>query len=135
MSTDERLIAFLIDSLEYFEIKLEGVDRDRYFADRDIRNILDKTINDIILCSVDICEELLKSEKKTIPDTYRDTILACHDLLGDCVIAIAPLVRHRNEMIHQYVKVNWQNIVTVKQKINAIRDFVSKVEARKYISE
>lgn len=128
MSTDERLIAFLIDSLEYFETKLEGVDRDRYFADRDIRNILDKTINDIILCIVDICEEILKSKKRTIPETYRDTILACHEFLGGCVLAIAPLVRHRNEMIHQYVKINWQNIVTVKQKVDAIRDFVTKIE-------
>lgn len=63
MPTDERLIAFLKESLEYFEKKFTGVDRDRYFADRDIRNILDKTINDIILCIVDICEELLKSKK------------------------------------------------------------------------
>ena len=123
MPTDERLIAFLMESLEYFETKFTGVDRDRYFADRDIRNILDKTINDIILCIVDICEELLKSKKRVIPDTYIDTILACHEYLGDCVLAIAPLVRHRNEMIHQYVKVNWQNIVTVKQKIDSIRDF------------
>jgi len=125
MPTDERLIAFLMESLEYFETKFTGVDRDRYFADRDIRNILDKTINDIILCIVDICEELLKSKRRVIPDTYRDTILACHEFLGDSVLAIAPLVRHRNEMIHQYVKINWQNIVTVNQKIDAIRDFVA----------
>lgn len=133
MPTDERLIAFLKDTLEYFEAKIVGVDRDRYFADRDIRNILDKTINDIILCIVDICEELLKSKNKIIPDTYRDTILACHELLGDSVLTIAPLVRHRNEMIHQYVKINWQNIVTVKQKIVAIRDFLTKVEERKAV--
>lgn len=131
MPTDERLVAFLMESLEYFETKFKGVDRDRYFADRDIRNILDKTINDIILCIVDLCEALLKSKKRVIPDTYRDTILACHEFLGECVLAIAPLVRHRNEMIHQYVKVNWQNIVTVKQKIDAIRDFVAKFQELK----
>ena len=131
MPTDERLIAFLTETLEYFETKLEGVDRDRYFADRDIRNILDKTINDIILCIVDICEEILKSKKRTIPETYRDTILACHEFLGDCVLAIAPLVRHRNEMRHQYVKINWQNIVTVIQKVDAVKVFVSRIEERK----
>ena len=128
MPTDERLIAFLLESLEYFEAKYTGVDRDRYFADRDIRNILDKTINDIILCIVGICEELLKSKKRAIPDTYRDTILSCHEFLGDCVLVIAPLVRHRNEMIHQYVKINWQNIVTVKQKTDAIRNFTTALE-------
>ena len=128
MLTVERLIAFLLESLEYFETKFAGVDRDRYVADRDIRNILDKTINDVILCMVDICEDVLKSKKRVIPETYRDTILACHEFLGDCVLTIAPLVKHRNEMIHQYVKINWQNIVTVKQKIDAIRNFIATLE-------
>lgn len=128
MTTEERLTAFLVESLEYFERKLEGVDRDRYFADRDIRNILDKTINDIILCVVDICEEILKLKKRAVPETYRDTILACHEFIGDIVISIAPLVRHRNEMVHQYLKINWQNIVTVKQKVEAIRVFAEMIK-------
>jgi uncharacterized protein YutE (UPF0331/DUF86 family) len=123
MSDRQRLLAFLDDSLEYFEKKIILADRDRYFADRDIRSILDKTINDIILCIVDLCEEVLKEKKRTIPDTYRDTILSCHEFLGEIVITLAPLVRHRNEMIHQYIKVNWQNIIAVKQKIENIRDF------------
>ena len=123
MSDIQRLLTFLDDSLEYFETKLTLADRDRYFADRDIRSILDKTINDIILCIVDVCEEVLKGKKRSIPDTYRDTILSCHEFLGDIVLTLAPLVRHRNEMIHQYIKVNWQNIIAVKQKIQSIRDF------------
>jgi uncharacterized protein YutE (UPF0331/DUF86 family) len=123
MSDRQRLLVFLDDSLEYFEKKFNLADRDRYFADRDIRSILDKTINDIILCIVDLCEEVLKEKKRSIPDTYRDTILSCHEFLGEIVLTLAPLVRHRNEMIHQYIKVNWQNIIAVKQKIENIRDF------------
>lgn len=49
MADPRRLLAFLDDSLDYFLTKSEGVSRDRYFADRDVRSILDKTINDIIL--------------------------------------------------------------------------------------
>ncbi len=123
MPDSVRLLTFLEETLEYFEVKLTDLDRDRYFADRDIRSILDKTINDIILCIVDICEEVLKVKKRSIPDTYRDTILACHEFLGDIVLTLAPLVRHRNEMIHQYIKINWQNITAVKQKVHNIRDF------------
>lgn len=130
MPDSERLLSFLEESLEYFENKLTNADRDRYFADRDIRSILDKTINDIILCIVDLCEEVLKGKKRAIPDTYRDTILSCHEFLGDIVLTLAPLVRHRNEMIHQYIKVNWQNIVAVKQKLPNIWDFVGKMRAQ-----
>ncbi len=123
-----RLFAFINDTLDYFLSKIEGVTRDLYFADRDKRNILDKSINDLILCLTDIAEECLKKHKRDIPDTYRDTILACHEFVGDIVLKIAPLVKHRNETIHQYLKVNWQNIVIVKSKVNEIKEFVDKMK-------
>jgi len=128
----EGLLAFIDETISYFLSKAEGVDRDVYFADRDKRYILDKSINDIILCLVDIAEECLKKHNKSIPDTYRDTILACHELLGGIVLKIAPLVKHRNEAVHQYLKVNWQNIVTIMDRVNDIRQFV--VAARKALS-
>ena len=87
----ERLVSFLEETIAYLMNKTEIIDRDRYFADRDSRNILDKTVNDLILCIVDIAEECLKSKKLSIPDTYKDTVLACHELLGEIVLKIAPL--------------------------------------------
>ena len=124
-----KLFSFIEDSINYFLTKIEGVERDRYFADRDIRSILDKTINDIILCIIDISEECLKQNERAIPDTYRDTILACYEFFGDVVLKIAPLVKHRNELIHQYLKVNWQNIITVKNRITDIRAFLKKAKS------
>jgi uncharacterized protein YutE (UPF0331/DUF86 family) len=124
----KQLLTFINETIDYFLSKIEGVDRDFYFADRDKRNILDKSINDIILCLVDIAEECLKKNKREIPDTYRDTILACHEFIGDIVLKIAPLVKHRNETIHQYLKMNWQNITIVRDKIGDIREFVDKMK-------
>ena len=122
----KRLFAFLDEVLDYFLVRSEGIDKDHYFADRDKRNILDKSINDIILCLIDIAEECLKKNNRNIPDTYRDTILACHEFIGDTVLKIAPLVKHRNEAIHQYLKMNWGNITVVKSKINEIKEFIEK---------
>ncbi|MFZ3071821.1 MAG: HepT-like ribonuclease domain-containing protein [Thermodesulfobacteriota bacterium] len=124
----ERLVAFLEETIVYFINKTEKIDMDRYFADRDSRNILDKTLNDAILCIVDIAEECLKKKSLAIPDTYKDTVLACYELLGEVALKIAPLTKHRNETIHQYLKVNWQNIVTVKKKIPDIREFAAKAK-------
>jgi uncharacterized protein YutE (UPF0331/DUF86 family) len=129
LDRSERLLSFLEETIAYFLPKLEGVDRDRYFGDRDIRNILDKTINDMILCMVDIAEECLKAKGRSIPDTYKDTILACHELLGDITLKIAPLVKRRNEAIHQYLKANWQNIVAVKTRIPEIKEFTHEAKA------
>lgn len=123
-----RLTAFLVETIEYFLSRLEDVDRDRYFADRDRRCILDKSINDTILCLVDIAEECLKFHGRSIPDTYRDTILACYEFVGEIALKVAPLVKHRNEMIHQYLKINWQNIIIVKNKIEDIRQFAALVK-------
>lgn len=102
----ERLISFLEETVAYFINKIEKIDSDRYFADRDSRNILDKTINDLIPCTVDIAEECLKKKGLSIPDTYKDTVLACYDLLGEVVLKIAPLTKQRNETVHQYLKMN-----------------------------
>lgn len=123
-----RLVSFLTETIDYFLRKIEGVDRDRYFADRDIRNILDKSINDIILCIVDISEEILKGHKRNIPETYKDTILACYEFIGDIALKIAPLVKHRNETIHQYLKINWQNIITVKDRVPDIREVIERTK-------
>lgn len=124
----KRLFSFADETIIYFLSRLEGVNRDRYFADRDIRNILDKSINDIILCLIDISEECLKKNKRNIPDTYRDTILACHEFIGDIALKIAPLVKHRNEAIRQYLKINWQNIRVVKNRIEEIKEFVDTMK-------
>lgn len=127
----EKLVSFLEETVAYFLNKTDGIDRDRYFADRDSRNILDKTLNDLILCIVDIAEECLKRKNLSIPDTYKDTVLACYELLGEIVLKTAPLTKHRNETIHQYLKMNWQNIVTVKKKVPHIREFAAK--AKKFL--
>ncbi|MBI4685241.1 MAG: hypothetical protein HY755_08575 [Nitrospirae bacterium] len=125
-SRTTQIFSFLDETINYFLLKIKDIDRDKYFADRDIRNILDKTVNDIILCLVDISEEVLKGHKRNIPETYKDTILACHEFLGGIALKIAPLTKHRNETIHQYLKINWHNILTVRERLTAIGEFAEK---------
>lgn len=124
----EKYLSFLDESIEYFQRKIEGIDRDRYISDRDVRSILDKTINDIILCTVDISKELLKNKKRNVPDTYKDIVLACFEFVGKTVLKVAPLTSSRNETIHQYLKINWQNIINVKKKLYDIEDFATAVK-------
>ncbi|MGA2226689.1 MAG: hypothetical protein ABSH41_19795 [Syntrophobacteraceae bacterium] len=38
-------------------------------------------------------------------------------------------MRHRKETIHQYLKVNCQNIVTVKSGVPSIKEFVETARA------
>jgi uncharacterized protein YutE (UPF0331/DUF86 family) len=73
-------------------------------------------------------EEILKFHKRDIPETYKDTVLACYEFLGDVALKTAPLTKHRNETIHQYLKINWQNIVTVKNKLQDITEFAERAK-------
>lgn len=52
--------------------------------------------------------------------------MACYELLGDIALKIAPLVKHCNETIYQYLKVNWQNIVAVKTRTADIEKFLER---------
>jgi uncharacterized protein YutE (UPF0331/DUF86 family) len=76
---------------------------------------------------VDIAEEVLKKNRRSIPDTYKDTVLGCYDFVGDAALKVAPLTRHRNEVVHQYLKINWQNILTVKNRTSEIREFAETI--------
>ena len=64
-----RLLSFEEETIRYFLAKAQNVEKDLYFADGDLRSILDNTINDMILCLVDIAEGCLKKQRKTIPET------------------------------------------------------------------
>jgi len=71
----KKLIDYLSETIEYFLQKIQNVNEDLYFANRDIRYILDKSINDIILCIVDICEEILKINKSFISEVLAKLLL------------------------------------------------------------
>ncbi len=118
---------FITESLDYFNSKFEKTSMDKYFADRDTRSILDKTLNDIILSVIDISIESLKYHKRNIPKSYKDTVLACYEFVGDVALKVAPLVKRRNETIHQYLKINWQNVVTVHNNLGDIKEFAISV--------
>ncbi len=62
-----------------------------------------------------------------ISGTYKDTVLACYEFVGGSTLKVAPLTKHRNEVVHQYLKINRQNILTVKNRVPEIRDFEERI--------
>lgn len=121
-------IDFLAKEMDYFSVKVKGVTRDQYFADPDIRHILNSCINDIILCCVDIAANVMLLSNSKPSRSYRETVLSAFEFLGDIVYSIAPLTKRRNEVTHEYLKLNWDNIQDIKESLSKIREFSSKAE-------
>jgi uncharacterized protein YutE (UPF0331/DUF86 family) len=69
----------------------------------------------------------LRFKKRNIPKTYKDIILVTFEFVGDIAYKIAPLTKCRNETIHGYMNINWENVKTVRNSINEILSFVEKL--------
>jgi uncharacterized protein YutE (UPF0331/DUF86 family) len=106
---------------------LDSTDRKVYFSEQIIRKAIDKTLNDIILACIDLTTVFLRIKKRVVPKNYRDIILSSHEFVGDLSYKITPLVKCRNEAIHGYLKINWENVKVIKNAKDDILSYVNKI--------
>ncbi len=124
------IMDFLREEADYFKEKSAGLTYEEYSSNKDLKKILNSTLNDLVLAVVDLAGELLKKARKRVPNTYRDIILASRSVVGDIALKVAPLAKLRNESIHEYMNVNWKNIQFVRSSgIDVVEEFISKTEA------
>lgn len=123
------IISFLREEISYFRVKSRGVSFDRFTSDKDLRKILNATLNEIVLATVDLAGECLRKAGRRIPNTYREIILTTRDILGDVALKAAPLAKLRNETIHEYMNINWKNIQYLRSKgITIVEKYLFKAE-------
>lgn len=106
---------------------LYNADKDAYSKDPILKRAVDKSLNDIILASVDLAANFLRLKKRTLPKTYREIVLATFEFVGDSATKMAALIKCRNETIHDYLKLNWENVKTIKNARPEIEAFVEKI--------
>jgi len=115
-----RYIDFMESELSDFS-KFSKIDWRTYNEDRDLRRNLERWIENLVNCSIDIGKVLLIAEDKRIPPTYRQILkelgaTQCFD--EGFGAAISQWCSLRNILAHEYLDVRW----------NAIRDFVQSAE-------
>jgi len=115
-----RYLSFLTDELADFQ-KFSTVSWKAYQADRDLRRNLERWIENIVNCSVDIAKVILVVENRGIPATYREALRELgstphfSEEFGD---SIAHWVSLRNILAHEYLDIRW----------NSIRRFIRSAE-------
>jgi hypothetical protein len=95
----------------------EEVNCDKYCLDRRIRRILDKKMNQIILSIIEMEEEFLRKHEGLKPEIFGAAALACHGFPDHVVLKNSPIVKRRNEVIHEYRETSWQSIITARNRI------------------
>mgnify|MGYP001575599350 CR=1 FL=1 len=111
----ERLILYL-DFLDTELADLSGfvkINWSLYERDRAIRRNLERWIENLINCSIDIAKVLLMDEGLKIPQTYRETLRTLgtikpfNEAFGNSLARWAGL---RNIIAHEYLDLSWPHI-------------------------
>lgn len=127
-----RYVDFLEDELSDFS-KFSQVDWRTYTSDKDLRRNLERWIENIVNCSIDIAKILLASEGREIPGSYREILKALGSLpsfgetLGEEISQWATL---RNILAHEYLDIRWSHIEKFLRRAEPMyKDLVDKVKA------
>jgi len=123
----KQIETFIKNETDFFNKLVKELNRDVYVGDPILKRAVDKSLNDIILAIVDLSINFLRIKKRKIPKTYKEIILSTYEFVGDIAYKIAPLTRCRNEIIHGYMNINWENVKTIRASIDEILSFVDKL--------
>jgi len=126
-----RYLDFLEDELSDCP-KLSQVSWRLYTSDRDLRRNLERWIENIVNCSIDIAKVLLASEGREIPGTYREILRALgsvspfDEAFGRNISRWAVL---RNILAHEYLDIRWQLVEEFLHKGEPVfRELVDKLK-------
>jgi uncharacterized protein YutE (UPF0331/DUF86 family) len=107
-----RYIDFMESELSDFQ-KFSNVDWKAYQEDRDLRRNLERWVENLVNCSIDIAKVILVSEKRRIPSTYKEVLKELgatpyfDEGFGEAISRWAGL---RNILAHEYLDTRWDSI-------------------------
>jgi len=128
------ILAFMKEEMDYFEKKARDVTFEEFATNKDLRKILNATLNELVLALVDLAGECLRRQNRRVPTTYREIVLSSGEILGKVAIKAAPLAKLRNETVHEYMNINWKNVQFLRSRgLAIIKEYV--VRAQEVLSE
>jgi uncharacterized protein YutE (UPF0331/DUF86 family) len=125
-----RRIDFLkkeFDELENFS----NYDYKDYQKNTKERKILERTIENILNCMIDISKIILVGEKTGIPKTYAETLskLSLINIVSEKEAKVlSESAKLRNILFHEYLDILWKEIKNFMKNRKVIKTFIAKVE-------
>lgn len=127
-----RYVDFMKSEISDFP-KFSTIDWKTYTDDKDIRRNLERWIENIVNCSIDIAKVIVASEDRRIPPSYKGVLKELgstqyfDEAFGDDISQWAVL---RNILAHEYLDIRWNTIKKFIQTAEPIyRTLIQKIEA------
>lgn len=98
---------------EFADIKqFKELTRQEYIQDNNKRRNVERWVENLVMSAIDISKVILASDKKEIPQTYRETLLrfAIGFLKEDKAKKFSRFTGLRNILTHEYLDVKWDKI-------------------------
>ncbi len=134
-----RIVDFLADELEDAP-RFESMDVERYSTDRDFRRSVERWVENLVNASIDAAKIVLASERRPVPQTYRETLEMLATVEGfrehDAVAhRLAANTRIRNMLAHEYLDLRYTQVNKVVDHagetygtlVDALRDWLGDI--------
>ena len=133
----EALIDFLEEELEFYE-EFRELSKSLYESDRGKKRNVEHWVEGIALCSIDIAEIVLASEKIRLPEKYKE-ILKSLSLLKDfdknAAEKLGRLAGLRNMITHEYLDIRWQQIEVFIKTSRPLYQYLSNFIKKNFLGK
>lgn len=127
----------LIEHLVFLENEFKDIDHFRdmtwkeYSEDRDKRRNLERWVENLVMASLDIAKIILASEKREVPQTYRESLRSVSELYFDSQFAeqFSKFTDLRNIITHEYLDLRWDRIKQfIREADRLFPQFIAKIK-------
>ena len=129
--------ARVLEYLRFLENEFSEVEQIKSFSWQDYiqdsfkRKIIERWVENLVMSALDIAKVILASEKKEIPQTYKDTLKIFGALYVDPAFGekFSEFASLRNILAHEYVDIKWRrikNFIDQAEKLYPV--FIKKIK-------
>ena len=110
--------ARVLEYLKFLENEFSEVEQIKSFSWQDYiqdsfkRKIIERWVENVVMSALDIAKVILASEKREIPQTYKDTLKIFGALYVDLGFGekFSEFASLRNILVHEYLDIKWRRI-------------------------
>lgn len=116
---------------EFNEIgEIKKFTMDDYFKDSFKRKIVERWIENLVMSALDIAKVILASERREIPQTYKDTLKIFCSLYIDSQFGekFSWFASMRNILVHEYLDIKWKRIQRFINEAEELFPFINRVK-------
>ncbi len=129
--------ASLVEHLTFLENELKDLEKFKnltwheYSQEGSKRRDVERWVENLVMASLDIAKIVLSSEKKELPQTYRETLkvfgaLYINESFGEKIAQFAEL---RNIIAHEYLDIRWSRIQRFVDAVEELyKEFIPEVK-------